>query len=111
MLARLKSFFNPGDESLLLRRIFWVGFVVRVLAITIAHTYRMRVLDDHFEFGWEMGRIARSLATGHGFASPFNGNSGPTAWTPPLYPLILAGVFKLFGVVHAEVRLGDPHHQ
>jgi hypothetical protein len=68
-----------------------------VLAITIGHTYRMRVLDDHFEFGWEMGRIARSLATGHGFASPFNGNSGPTAWTPPLYPLILAGVFKLFG--------------
>jgi hypothetical protein len=102
MLARIKSFFNPAhsdsDESRLLRRTFWVGFLVRVLAITITHTYRMRVLDDHFEFGWEMGRIARSLATGHGFASPFNGSSGPTAWTPPLYPLILAGVFKLFGV-------------
>jgi hypothetical protein len=98
MLARLKSFFNPADESRLLRRIFWTGFLVRVLYMTVAHTYRMRVIDDHFEFGWEMGRIARALATGHGFANPFNGLSGPTAWTPPLYPLILAGVFKLFGV-------------
>ena len=98
MPGRLKSFFNPGDESRLLRRIFWVGFLVRVLYMTLAHTYRMRVIDDHFEFGWEMGRIARALATGHGFANPFEGNSGPTAWTPPLYPLLLAGVFKLFGV-------------
>jgi 4-amino-4-deoxy-L-arabinose transferase-like glycosyltransferase len=98
MLARLKSLFNPGDESRLLRRIFWTGFLVRVLYMTIAHTYRFRVVGDNFEFGWEMGRIARALATGYGFANPFNGLSGPTAWTPPLYPLILAGVFKLFGV-------------
>jgi hypothetical protein len=104
MLDRLKSFFNPAhsdsdsDESRLLRRIFWTGFLVRVLYLTLAHTYRMRVSDDHFEFGWEMGRIARALATGHGFANPFNGASGPTAWTPPLYPLLLAGVFRLFGV-------------
>jgi len=106
MLARLKSFFNPtdsdsdsdSDEPRLLRRIFWTGFLVRVLYLTLAHTYRIKVTDDHFEFGWEMGRIARSLATGHGFANPFNGPSGPTAWTPPLYPLLLAGVFRLFGV-------------
>jgi hypothetical protein len=80
------------------RRIFWTGFIIRVLYMTVAHTYRFRVFGDHFEFGWEMGRIARSLATGHGFASPFNGNSGPTAWTPPLYPLLIAAAFKVFGV-------------
>jgi hypothetical protein len=45
-----------------------------------------------------MGRVARSLATGHGYADPFGGHSGPTAWVPPLFPLILALVFKLFGV-------------
>ena len=45
-----------------------------------------------------MGRIARALVTGYGFAEPFNGHSGPTAWCPPLYPLLLAAVFKLFGV-------------
>ena len=77
---------------------FWVGLVVRLLYITLAHTYRLRVYMDHFEFGWEMGRIARAFATGYGFADPFTGHTGPTAWTPPLYPLLLASVFKIFGV-------------
>jgi hypothetical protein len=100
MGARLRAFFNPanGDRLRAPRRIFWVGFLVRVAAIGIAHTYRMRVANEHFEFGWEMGRIAQALATGYGYADPFIGHSGPTAWTPPLYPLILAGVFKLFGI-------------
>jgi hypothetical protein len=98
MLARLRSFFNPQDERTLPMRIFWVALAVRVLYLTLAHTYRFRLILDHFEFGWEMGRIARALATGHGFANPFNGNSGPTAWCPPLYPLLLAAVFRLFGV-------------
>ena len=100
MLARLKAFFNPPNPNPLRApaRIFWTGFLIRVLYMTLAHTYRFRTFDDHFEFGWEMGRIARALATGYGFANPFNGHSGPTAWTPPLYPLIIAAAFKLFGV-------------
>ncbi len=78
--------------------IFWTGFAVRVLYITLAHSYRINPMDDHFPFGWEMGRIARALVTGHGFADPFTGHTGPTAWCPPLFPWLLAAVFKLFGV-------------
>jgi 4-amino-4-deoxy-L-arabinose transferase-like glycosyltransferase len=78
--------------------IFWVALAVRVLYITLAHTYRIRLFQDHFQFGWEMGRVARALATGYGYADPFVGHTGPTAWVPPLYPLLMAGVFKLFGV-------------
>ncbi|WP_263381027.1 hypothetical protein [Granulicella paludicola] len=78
--------------------IFWVGFGLRVAVILIGHTYRIRVDQGHFNFGWEMGRIARSVATGQGFANPFNGVSGPTAWCPPIYPLLMALSFKLFGV-------------
>ena len=78
--------------------IFWAGFLLRVLYITFAHTYRIRLAEDHLQFGWEMGRIARALVTGYGYADPFTGHSGPTAWVPPLYPLLLAGVFKIFGV-------------
>ncbi len=81
--------------------IFWVAFAVRVLYITLAHTYHIRPAQDHFQFGWEMGRVARALATGHGYADPFVGHTGPTTWVPPLYPLVLAGVFKLFGVYTA----------
>jgi len=99
-MSRLRTFFNPPTSNPLHApaRIFWVGLTVRILYMTLAHTYRFRTFDDHFEFGWEMGRIGRALATGHGFADPFNGHSGPTAWTPPLYPLLIAAAFKLFGV-------------
>jgi hypothetical protein len=97
--SKLAAWMRADDApTRLTRRIFWTGFLVRVLYMTLAHTYRFRVFGDHFEFGWEMGRIARSLATGYGYSSPFTGHTGPTAWTPPLYPLLIAAVFKIFGV-------------
>jgi hypothetical protein len=78
--------------------IFWVGFALRVVVILVGHTYRIRADQGNFNFGFEAGRIARSLATGQGYANPFNGMSGPTAWLPPLYPLLMAAAFKVFGV-------------
>ena len=81
--------------------IFWIALAIRLAALTVGHFYRIAPYEDHFKFGWEMGRIARSLATGQGYANPFDHFSGPTAWVTPLYPLILAGVFKLFGVYSA----------
>jgi hypothetical protein len=78
--------------------IFWVGFALRVVVVLVGHTYRIRADQGNFNFGFEAGRIARSLATGHGYGNPFNGMSGPTAWLPPLYPLLMAAAFKVFGV-------------
>ena len=49
-------------------------------------------------FLFESGNIAHSLATGHGFSSPFRVDTGPTAWMTPVYPLLLAGIFRIFGV-------------
>ncbi len=46
----------------------------------------------------EPGNIAYSLAAGKGFSSPFRVDTGPTAWTTPVYPLLVAGVFRVFGV-------------
>src|SRR5271168_374209 len=48
-------------------------------------------------FLFESGNIAHSLATGHGFSSPFRVDTGPTAWMTPLFPLLLAGIFRIFG--------------
>jgi hypothetical protein len=102
MFARLKAFFStPGTGFRAPQRVFWIALAVRLLYITLAHTYRLRVILDHFQFGWEAGRIARAVATGHGYADPFLGPSGPTTWIPPLFPLLLAGVFKIFGVYTA----------
>lgn len=49
-------------------------------------------------FQTETGHIAYSLATGKGFASPFQRDSGPTAWLAPVYPMMVAAIFKIFGV-------------
>jgi 4-amino-4-deoxy-L-arabinose transferase-like glycosyltransferase len=80
---------------------FWmlaIGFALRFGYILIAHTYNFKTLDNNFSFGWEMGRIGRAIATGHGFADPFERGTGPTAWQPPLYPYLIAGVFRLTGI-------------
>jgi 4-amino-4-deoxy-L-arabinose transferase-like glycosyltransferase len=73
------------------------SFILQIAAIGAFRQYRTRTEDDHFGFGWEMGRVARSIALGQGFSSPYGGNTGATAWEPPLYPYLMAGVFKLFG--------------
>jgi 4-amino-4-deoxy-L-arabinose transferase-like glycosyltransferase len=57
-------------------------------------------------FLFESGNIAHSLATGNGFSSPFRVDTGPTAWLPPVYPLLLAGVFRVFGVYTFHAYLG-----
>ncbi len=83
-----------------------VAFAVRLGYIVIGHTYRFgshgRVLvaqnEKDFDFGFEMGRIGSSLAQGRGFSNPFNETTGPTAWEPPLYPFLIAGVFRVLGV-------------
>lgn len=75
-----------------------VAFLLRLAVITVGHTYRITPRRDHFQFGWEMGRLARSIAHGRGFSSPTDLDSGPSAWTAPVYPYILAGVFKVFGI-------------
>ncbi|MGA8598451.1 MAG: PQQ-binding-like beta-propeller repeat protein [Bryobacteraceae bacterium] len=49
-------------------------------------------------FLYEPGNIAYALATHKGFSSPFRSDTGPTAWMTPVYPLLIAGIFQLFGI-------------
>jgi 4-amino-4-deoxy-L-arabinose transferase-like glycosyltransferase len=80
---------------------FWmvaIALFLRVGWIAVAHTYKFKTGDDHFSFGWEMGRIGAAIASGRGFSDPFGPASGPTAWEPPLYPYLTAAVFHFFGI-------------
>ena len=80
---------------------FWmivIALGLRLGYIAVAHTYKLKTVEDNFDFGWEMGRIGRALAQGQGFSNPFMGITGPTAWEPPLYPFLIAGVFKALGI-------------
>ena len=88
---------------------FWmvvIGFALRLGLIVVAHTYKFKDYDHDFSFGWEMGRIGRAIANGRGFDDPFDGQTGPTAWECPLYPYLIAGVFRLTGVyTHASALI------
>jgi len=78
--------------------IFLVALTLRLAVLTIGHTYRITPRGDHFQFGWEMGRIARSLALNQGFSNPTDLPTGPSAWAPPIYPYTLSKVFQLAGM-------------
>ncbi|HXC43387.1 MAG TPA: glycosyltransferase family 39 protein [Candidatus Dormibacteraeota bacterium] len=80
---------------------FWmvaIALFLRVGWIVIGHTYKFKSADNNFGFGWEMGSIGAAIASGHGFSNPFGPPTGPTAWEPPLYPYLVAGVFHFFGI-------------
>lgn len=53
---------------------------------------------DWAPFFQETGNIAQALAQGKGFSDLFRQGTGPTAWLTPVYPLILAGIFRVFGI-------------
>src|SRR5215470_6460453 len=74
------------------------ALLLRLGLILLNHTYRFKPVDNDFSFGFEMGRIGRSIASGRGFSDPFTLPTGPTAWEPPLYPYLIAGVFRLTGI-------------
>ncbi len=76
-----------------------VAFLVRM--VSLHHMFRtvLEVTVKDPPFGAETGAIAASIARGSGFSSPLNNfHTGPTAWLTPIYPYLLAGIFKLYGV-------------
>jgi 4-amino-4-deoxy-L-arabinose transferase-like glycosyltransferase len=74
------------------------AFLMRITFLLVQRTYLFPDFHNHFAFGFETGSIAGSIARGEGFSSPFSEATGPTAWIGPIYPYILAAIFRLFGV-------------
>lgn len=83
------------------RSLFWmvlVALVLRLVVMSFLYPERTDPYRDHWRLGGEAGRIARSITLGEGFSNPLFGQTGPTAWLAPLFPYLLAGIFKLFGI-------------
>ncbi len=61
--------------------------------------------NDNFHLGAEYFNIARALVDGRGFSDPFAAGTGPTAWMPPVYPVLIAALLWSLGKVRrvAEV--------
>jgi 4-amino-4-deoxy-L-arabinose transferase-like glycosyltransferase len=78
-----------------------VALAIRLVIVAFLYPQQMRPRQDHWAYGYETGRIARAIASGRGFSDPLIEKSGPTAWMGPIYPYLLAGVFKIFGIYSA----------
>jgi len=74
------------------------ALVVRLIVVAFVYQGFLEPGRDYWEFGFEVGMVARSIATGHGFANPFWVETGPTAWLTPVFPYFLAGIFIIFGI-------------
>jgi 4-amino-4-deoxy-L-arabinose transferase-like glycosyltransferase len=72
-----------------------IGLTLRVAVIPFDTLEDL--MDSQHIHAWEQGNVARALVTGHGFGSPFV-SSQTSAIMPPVYPVIVAGLFRLFGV-------------
>jgi 4-amino-4-deoxy-L-arabinose transferase-like glycosyltransferase len=94
---RLVRFFRQGSTRTQHSILILVGLALRLIVVAAVIPHTIAPTDHFAEFGWEVGWVARSIATGHGFSSPFYPASGPTALVPPLFTYLLAMVFRLFG--------------
>jgi len=73
--------------------IFFLGFGIRMRSLMeIPPEYLIPNTD------WELGAIAISLVKTGQFANPYMVQTGPTAHLPPLYPIIFAFIYHLFGL-------------
>jgi len=79
-----------------------VAFAIRMVVVAFLYQGQMNPRRDHFPFGYEAGRIARAIASGRGFSDPLSVQTGATAWMAPVYPYLVAGVFKISGIYTAR---------
>jgi len=84
-----------------------LAFAVRIAFMLAAHTYLFdNYRFDEYSYLNETTNIARSIAEGRGFSSPFGAAyTGPTAWIAPVYPNLCALFFKLFGPFSSQAAI------
>jgi 4-amino-4-deoxy-L-arabinose transferase-like glycosyltransferase len=74
-----------------------LALVLRLSVVGFLYPEHLNPDRGYWRFAGEAGKIAQSVVEGRGFSSPFFADTGPTALMPPIYPYLVAGVFKLFG--------------
>jgi hypothetical protein len=77
-------------------RPMWIFVTAFLLRTAVMATFFV-----HSQFTWgvnESAGIARSIVEGHGFSSAFHDADGPTAWLAPVYPGLIAAIFRFLGI-------------
>jgi len=92
---------SPQASRFIRSSLIWMvlaALAIRLVVMVFLLPEQLDPSRDHWHFGYETGRIARSIAQGRGFSSPLFAETGPTAWMSPVYPYLVAAVFKVFGI-------------
>ncbi len=100
---------KPGPRRSATRRLLLVIVLAALtfrLTATALPNFENLMGADHIH-AWEPGNVAEALLAGHGFGSPF-ASTQPSAIMPPVYPLIVAGLFRIFGV-HTAASIFAAH--
>ncbi len=90
---------HPTEPSVRTVRLLTVVILVALalrLAVIPLPNFENLMDADHIH-AWEPGNVAEALVAGKGFGSSFL-SSQPAASLPPVYPLIVAVFFLVFGV-------------
>lgn len=83
-----------------------VAFAVRMAVLSYGWHMTPNAVRAFLPYGYELGRVARSIAAGQGFSSPLRMvDSGPTIWFTPIYPYLVASIFKIWGIFSEPSRI------
>jgi hypothetical protein len=82
-----KSAWFIAAVAMLLRTAYFVYMAHLIPSVVLASV----------PFQNEVGNVAAALANGEGFCCLFRQPTGPTAWLTPVYPLVVACIFKICG--------------
>jgi hypothetical protein len=104
----LRGTLHPAVSSLSMReklfRLLQTPWFIALIALLLRVAwlaYKIQVIPKEalavVPFENEVGNVASALANGQGFCCLFRQPTGPSAWLTPVYPLLIAGIFKLFG--------------
>jgi 4-amino-4-deoxy-L-arabinose transferase-like glycosyltransferase len=85
----------------LLTAIIVFGVISKLIIMIMTQSWKF---EDEFSFAYEAGEIGASLAMGNGYSwitekehHQSKANES-TSWEAPIYPFIIAAVFKMFGI-------------
>ncbi|MGO8791383.1 MAG: hypothetical protein ACLQVL_28895 [Terriglobia bacterium] len=79
------------------------AFALRMAILCSVWRSDLASVRAHMPYGDELGQVAASIASGQGFSSPLRlVHTGATAWFGPIYPYLVAGIFKRWGVFSAK---------
>lgn len=98
-MSSMKTFSVNKTSTRWDRRLLWilgVGAIVRLVLLYGLGDLDLWMDEEQYQ------EIAVNLVEGRGFAL----QGQPTSWRPPLYPLVLSGLYTLLGTTHPVVARG-----